>query len=240
MAPKERKNLVKKALLAQYALLAYNLAEGTLSVFFGFGAGSIALLSFGLDSFVESASTLIVTHRLQKSGKVSEFEEEEHERRAFRMVGYAFILLAAYVAFESARKLITAEAPEASVAGILIAVASIAIMPAFAKYRHDLGHELNSNSLVADSKQTMLCAYMSVALLAGMGLNMLFGFWWADPLAGFAIAGLALMEGKKALEGKTCCCFCGIPPPDQKGNLINAPSQRCVWSTKKPRDGQNV
>jgi divalent metal cation (Fe/Co/Zn/Cd) transporter len=78
-------------------------------------------------------------------------------------------------------------------------------MPLLAKYRHDIGHEINSNSLVADSKQTMLCVYMSVALLIGIGLNFLFGWWWADPLAGLIIAGLALSEGKKALEGKTCC-----------------------------------
>ncbi|MCX6771540.1 MAG: cation transporter [Candidatus Micrarchaeota archaeon] len=205
MTPKVRHSSVKKALLAQYALLAYNLAEGILSVFFGSGAGSIALLSFGLDSFVETASTLIVTHRLRISGKVSEREEEEYEHRAFKWVGWAFILLAIYVAFESIRKLIAQEAPQASLAGILIAFASIAIMPRMAKYRHDIGHEIGSNSLVADSKQTMLCAYMSVALLFGIGLNLLFGWWWADPLAGLAIAALAFLEGKKALEGKTCC-----------------------------------
>lgn len=205
MSPELRAKHVKKALRAQYALLVYNFAEGALSLFFGGAANSIALISFGLDSFVESASTIIVTHRLRKSGKVSEREEEEYETRAFRLVGYAFILLAIYVAFESARKLITQEAPEASLAGILIALASIVIMPLMAKYRHDIGHEIGSNSLVADSKQTMLCAYMSVALLVGIGLNYLLGWWWADPLAGLVIAALAFAEGKKALEGKTCC-----------------------------------
>ncbi len=140
MTPKVRQNHVKKALLAQYALLAYNLAEGILSVFFGFGAGSIALIRFGLDSIVESASTIIVTHRLLKSGRVSEHEEEKYERRAFKLVGYAFILLAGYVAFESIRKLLTQEVPDVSLAGILIAIASIVMMPLLAKYWHDLGH----------------------------------------------------------------------------------------------------
>ena len=206
MPAESRMEYVKKALLAQYALLAYNLAEAIASLFFGSIAGSIALFSFGLDSLVESASTIIVTWRLRKIGKVSLKKEEEHEHNALRMVGFAFIVLAAYVAFESIRKLLAREAPEASIPGVLIALASIIFMPFLAKRRHDLGHKLGSKSLVADSKQTMLCTYMSVALLAGAGLNLLFGFWWADPLAGLVIAALALVEGKKALEGKTCCC----------------------------------
>ncbi len=205
MSPIIRKKNIKKALFAQYSLLGYNLAEGILSVFFGSGAGSIALISFGLDSFVESLSTIIVTLRLRKSGKTSFEEEEQHEKRAMKLVGYSFIVLAIYVIFESLRKLLLHEIPEASVPGILIALASILVMSRMAKYRHDLGHELKIDSLVADSKQTQLCVYMSYALLAGIGLNFLFSWWWADPLAGLIIATLAFWEGKKALEGKTCC-----------------------------------
>ncbi|HQT44657.1 MAG TPA: cation transporter [Candidatus Micrarchaeota archaeon] len=196
---------MKKALFAQYVLLIYNILEAAVSLFFGSAANSIALVSFGLDSLVESASTIIVTHRLRAAGKVSEKKEEDYEHRAFRLVGYAFIALAIYVAVESVRKLVMHEIPQASIAGILIAVVSIVVMPIMAKYRHDIGHEISSNSLVADSKQTMLCAYMSVALLVGIGLNLLFGWWWADPLSGLVIAALAFIEGKKALEGKTCC-----------------------------------
>ena len=205
MTPKVRQSIVQKALLAQYALLAYNIAEAIVSLFFGSVSGSIALVSFGLDSVVESLSTLIVTWRLRKTGKVSAQKEEEYERRAFRLVGFAFIALAVYVAFESLRKLISGEVPDASIAGILIAVASIIFMPMLARYRHGIGHEIGSKSLVADSKQTMLCAYMSAALLLGMGLNLLLGWWWADPLAGLVISILAFGEGKNALEGKTCC-----------------------------------
>jgi len=200
-----RQELLGKALLAQYALLAYNLAEAALSIFFGAAAGSIALFSFGLDSLVESLSTIIVTLRLRKSGRVSEEEEERHEQQALKAVGWSFILLAAYVLLESARKLVAEEAPEASLPGIVIAASSIIFMTFFANYRHNLGHGINSKSLVADSRQTQLCVYMSYALLAGIGLNLLFGFWWADPLAGIAIALLAAWEGKKALEGKSCC-----------------------------------
>ena len=107
--------------------------------------------------------------------------------------------------FESIRKIMTQEVSKASLPGIVIALLSILVMPLLARYRHDIGHEINSKSLVADSKQTMLCAYMSVALLLGIGLNYLFGWWLADPIAGLVIAALAMYEGKKALKGKTCC-----------------------------------
>ncbi len=200
-----RPELVKKALFAQYCLLGYNLAEAALSLFFGSSARSIALVSFGLDSLVESASTVIVALRLRKSGKVSVEEEERHEKNALRLVGYSFIVLGAYVLFEAARKLLLHEEPEASLPGIAIAVSSIIFMTFFSNYRHELGHRIGSHSLVADSRQTQLCVYMSYALLAGIGLNLLFGWWWADPLAGIAIAIMALLEGKKALEGNECC-----------------------------------
>ena len=203
--PETKARLVRKAILAQYALLAYNLAEGFLSVFFGLGSGSVALFGFGLDSFIEAASTAIVLLRLKKSGNVPEKVEESHELRAFRLVGALFILLAIYVAFDSARKLLLHEQPQASLAGIAIALASIVFMGYFSKYRHGLGHKIGSRALIADSRQTQLCVFMSYALLAGIGLNILFGWWWADPLAGIAIAALAFIEGKKALEGKTCC-----------------------------------
>lgn len=201
----DRRELVEKALHAQYALLAYNLAEAALSIFFGAASSSIALVSFGLDSLVESLSTIIVTLRLRKSGRVSEEEEGRHEKNALRLVGYSFIVLGAYVLFESARKLMAREQPEASLPGIAIAVASIIFMTFFSNYRHRLGHSIGSHSLVADSRQTQLCVCMSYALLAGIGLNLLFGLWWADPLAGIAIAIMALWEGKKAIEGKECC-----------------------------------
>ncbi|MFH1448750.1 MAG: cation transporter [Candidatus Micrarchaeota archaeon] len=201
----KNKNDVNKALFAQYLLLGYNITEAAVSLFFGSVAGSIALISFGLDSAIESASTLIVTWRLKKTGTCSQEKEAVYEKRAFRWVGYSFMLLAVYVVFESGKKLVLNEAPEASVPGIAIALASILFMPRLAKYRHDLGHRINCNSLIADSKQTMLCVYMSIALLAGIGFNMLLGWWWADPLVGFVIAALAVNEGKRALEGKTCC-----------------------------------
>lgn len=199
------KKLVKKALLAQYVLIIYNALEGVLSLFFGNVANSIALIGFGLDSAVESLSTIIVTLRLRKTGKVSIEEEEKHEKNALRLVGYSFIILAIYVGFESVRKIAGHEVPDPSFPGIIIALSSITVMPIFSKYRHNLGHEIKSKSLVADSKQTLLCVYMSYALLGGVGLNYLFGWWWADPVAGLIIVGVAVQEGINSLKGKECC-----------------------------------
>src|SRR3989344_754349 len=192
--------LYRKALLAEYALLSYNVLEALTSIFFGMAAGSIALIGFGLDSVVESLSTVILIGRLRKHGKVPAREEEEHERRALRLVGYGFYILAAYVAFESVRKLAFQEMPESSLPGLVIAFLSLAIMPFFYRYNHKIGHATGSRALIADSKQTLLCSYMSAALLVGIGSNYLFGFWWADPLAGLLIAYLAVKEGRRALS----------------------------------------
>ena len=196
---------IQKALIAQYLLLAYNAIEAVLALFFGSVSNSIALLSFGFDSLVESASTIITTWRLRKNARVTQEAEQEYEAIAVKFIGYSFIAVAAYTAFESVRKLLMHEIPQPSIPGVFIALASLTVMPLFAKYRHKLGHEIKSNALVADSKQTVLCTYMSFALLAGVALNYVFGWWWADPLAGLVIAALALYEGTKALQGKTCC-----------------------------------
>lgn len=200
-----KKELVKNALRAQYFLIGYNILEALASLFFGGLAGSIALVGFGLESVVESASTIIVALRLRENGKISPHQERGSEMAAWKAVGYSFFLLAAYVGYESMKKLFFRQMPEASLPGVAIASISLVLMPTLAKHRHELGHQINSNSLVADSKQTMLCAYMSAALLAGIGLNYFFGFWWADPVVGLIIAAVALKEGKDALAGKTCC-----------------------------------
>ena len=132
-------------------------------------------------------------------------KEEEHENKTLKLVGYSFFVIAVYVGIESVRKLLVYEQPDQTLPGIVIAIASVLVMPVFSKYRHDLGHELKMKSLVADSKQTLLCVYMSYALLIGIGLNYLFGWWWADPVAGLFIALLAAQEGINSLKGNECC-----------------------------------
>lgn len=170
-------------------------------------SGSIALVGFGLDSFVESLSGGIMIWRFRGLGNLSHEEEERMEAKAAKLVAYTFFILGVYVLYESFKKLILSEAPEPSLFGIVIAVVSLVVMPVlfFMKYR--IGKSIGSRSLVADSKQTLVCCYLSVALLAGLGLNYLYGIWWADPAAGLIIVVFLMREGYEILrEGRAGCC----------------------------------
>jgi divalent metal cation (Fe/Co/Zn/Cd) transporter len=187
--------LWRTALLLEYFTVAYNIAEAALSILFGMLAGSIALVGFGLDSIVESLSALILIWRLRRHGSGTSEDEERTERMAQRFVAATFIILGLWVLYESWEKLLAAEAAQPSAAGILIAVALIAIMPALARKKQSVGEAIGSRALVADSKETIACAFLSVALLAGLGANYLFGFWQADPLAGFIIVLFLFREG---------------------------------------------
>lgn len=203
----ERKTLHRKALWLSLFSVAYNLVEGVVSIVAGLLAGSIALTGFGLDSFVESLSGGVMVWRFEKHGKISEEEEERVEVKAAKLVGYTFFVLAAYVLFESLKKLIYREIPEPSLLGIVIAIVSLIVMPVLFYMKLRVGRSLGSRGLVADSKQTLACVYLSVALLLGLGLNYLFGIWWADPLAGLVIVGFLVREGYETLteESLECC-----------------------------------
>lgn len=201
------KDLYRKALLLEYLTVGYNILEGVASVIAGLMAGSIALVGFGLDSAVESASGGVLVWRLKKHGKISEEEEERVEKRAVRLVGLSFFLLGAYVLYESAEKLYFREEPEASLAGIIIAVLSIIIMPLLARAKLAVARKINSRSLEADSRQTVVCSLLSVALLVGLGLNYLFGLWWADPVSALVIVAFIFREGVEAFtKEKACGC----------------------------------
>ncbi len=201
------KRLQRKALLLEYFTVGYNILEGVVSVVAGLLAGSIALVGFGLDSAIESISGGVLIWRLKAHGTISEKEEERIEKRAVKLVGYSFFILGGYVLIESVRKLYYAEAPEPSMLGIIIAVLSLIIMPVLASAKLKIGKEAQSKSLVADSKQTYICAMLSAALLVGLLLNYLFGLWWADPAAALVIVALIFKEGFEALrEEKLCCC----------------------------------
>lgn len=188
----------KKALRLEYFTLAYNLAEAAASIVFGSLAGSIALIGFGLDSIVESLSGLILIWRLKRHRTGTEEEEEKIERRAERFVALTFFLLGSYVLIESAGKLVEGEVPDPSIPGIAIALLSMTIMPILARKKRDLGVAIKSRALIADSKETLACALLSVALLVGLGANYLFGFWQADPIVGLLIVAFLYREG---LEG---------------------------------------
>ena len=187
--------LYRKGLYLEYFTVLYNVLEAIVSIIFGSIAGSIALIGFGLDSIVESLSGLILIWRLRQHGRISPEEEEKIERRATKFVAVTFFLLGAYVLYESIEKLATAEVPETSLPGIIIAIASLIVMPLLAWQKYKTGKQIESMALVADSKETWACAFLSVALLLGLGSNYLFGFWQADPIVGLIIVAFLFREG---------------------------------------------
>jgi cation diffusion facilitator family transporter len=215
-------DLHRKALRLSYFTVGYNVVECVLALLAGAVAGSIALVGFGLDSLVESLSGGVMIWRFARHEKISPEEEKRLERRAVIIVGYTFLVMAAYVLYESGKKLIIKEIPAPSLLGLCIALASILVMPVLFYLKYQTGKSLRSTSLMADSKQTLACALLSVALLIGLGLNYFFGLWQADPLIGLVIAALLVREGYHTLkEEKLCsCASCGCPPPAAEDDSV--------------------
>ncbi len=195
----ERRRYGRRAQLLAGASVTYNVVEAVVAITAGLVAGSIALVGFGLDSVVEVSSGLIILwqfrHRLPES----------REQTALRLMAFSFFGLAAYVTFESVRSLTTGHEAESSAVGIVLAAASLAIMPFLSWAQRRTGRALGSNAVVADSTQTLLCTYMSGVLLVGLVLNATLGWWWADPVAGLVIAVVAVKEGREAWRGEGCC-----------------------------------
>jgi len=187
--------LHSRALKLSYFTVTYNIIECIVSIISGFIAGSTALLGFGSDSLVESLSGLIMIWRFRKHGIVSKDEEDEVDKKATFFVGITFFLFGLYILYESIRKLILGEKPEPSLVGIIIAIASIIVMPILFYLKFKTGKSIGSKSLLADSKQTLVCLFMSISLLIGLCLNYLFGFWQADPIVGLIIVAFLFREG---------------------------------------------
>jgi divalent metal cation (Fe/Co/Zn/Cd) transporter len=200
--PAERARLVRRAKLLAWLGVGWHGIEAAVAVGAGLLAGSIALIGFGADSLIESAAGIVLLWRFAASRAAS----ESAERRAQKLIGASFYLLAAYVAFEAARTLFVADPPESSWGGIGLAVVTLLTMPPLAIAKARLGERLGSSATRSEGRQNMLCAYLSATLLAGLGANALFGLWWADPLAALLIAGVALKEGQEAWQGETCGC----------------------------------
>lgn len=190
-------DLHKKALNLSYFTVGYNIIEGAVSILAASLSGSIALLGFGFDSFVESFSGFIMIWRFKTKRSLK--GEEKIEKRALRLVGYTFFILAFYVAFESIKKLYQSEAPNPSLLGIIIATLSMIIMPILSHMKYKTGKLLKSRSLIADSKETQACAALSITLLIGLALNYFLGLWQADPIIGLLIAGFLIREGYEIL-----------------------------------------
>ena len=204
---RDTKKLHKKAFYLSVFTVVYNFVEGIISIFVGYLSGSIALVGFGADSFVESLSGGIMIWRFRGHGNLTVEEEERIESKSAKLVAYSFFILGAYILFESLKNLILREHPEPSLIGIIIAAASIIVMPILFYLKYRIGKSIGSRSLVADSKQTLACLYLSFALLIGLGLNYLFGFWWSDPAVGLIIVVFLIREGYETLkEDRLCSC----------------------------------
>jgi divalent metal cation (Fe/Co/Zn/Cd) transporter len=197
-----RNQQLQRGLLLENLTLAWNIVEGVVAITSGVVSGSIALMGFGIDSFIETFSGGILLWRLH--AEYRGHDAKRVERKALKLVGVSFILLAAYLTFESAKSLIRREAPEGSVIGIVVAVLSLLVMPWLAYQKRTTARNLSSAALKADSRQTSLCAYLSVILLVGLLLNALVGWWWADPIAGLCMVPIIANEGCEALRGETC------------------------------------
>jgi divalent metal cation (Fe/Co/Zn/Cd) transporter len=191
--------LRRRVRLLVAATITYNVVEAVVALGAGVVAGSVALIGFGLDSVVEVGSAAAVAW--QFAGP----DPDRRERAALRVVAGSFLALAAFVAVEALRTLLTGAEPERSTVGIALVAISVVVMPFLSLAQRRAGRELGSASAVADSTQTLLCTYLSAAVLVGLVLNAAFGWWWADPLVALGLAVVAVREGRRALRGDVCC-----------------------------------
>ncbi len=200
VAATTRPALLRRALRLEYLTVGWNIVEGVIAIAAAMASGSVALLGFGIDSFVESASGSVMIWRLRAERNADEDDEEriEHvERRAQKLVAGSLILLAAYIAWDSITSLLANERPEPSLVGILLAIASLSVMWWLARQKRSVGLALGSRAMTADAFQTDACFWLSLFLLVGISANALFGWWWADPLAAL---GMTFFIGREALE----------------------------------------
>jgi len=214
-APERRTLLARRVRWLVAATITYNVVEAVVAIAAGTTASSTALVGFGLDSVIEVSSAAAVAWQFSARGHAA---REARERTALRVIAVSFFALAAYVTVESVRALAGGAAAGHSTVGVVLAAVSLAVMPGLSYAQRRAGRELGSASAVADSKQTLLCTYLSAVLLVGLGLNGLFGWSWADPLAALVIAAVAVREGRQAWRGEACCapvesagCACCTP-----------------------------
>jgi divalent metal cation (Fe/Co/Zn/Cd) transporter len=197
-----REVLVARGRRLEYVTILWNAFEAAVALLSGFVAGSVSLVGFGLDSAIETASAMVLLWRLSVDHAAE--RREQAERTAHRIVGTCFLLLAAYVAIEAVHALWTREHAALSLPGILIAVAAVIVMPLLGRAKRRVAAQLGSRALHSDSRQADFCAYLSLILLAGLLLNALVGWWWADPAAALIMAPMIAREGVQGLRGEAC------------------------------------
>jgi divalent metal cation (Fe/Co/Zn/Cd) transporter len=197
-----RSAVVRRGRKLEYFTITWNAVEGLVAVASGILAHSISLVGFGIDSFIEVTSGSALLWRI--SVDADEHRRAAHEKRALRYVGACFLLLAAYVAYESATDLWARRASEHSIPGIILARVSLVVMPLLSKAKRDIGHALGSAAMHADARQTEFCKYLSAILLLGLLLNTFFNLWWADPIAALVMGPIIAREGVEGIRGKAC------------------------------------
>lgn len=205
-SPERRDRLVGRVRLLVAATISYNVVEAVVAITAGTLASSTALVGFGVDSVIEVASAAAVAW--QFSARDHEVRERR-ERRAQRIIALSFFALAAYIVVESVRSLLVGEPAGESRVGIVLAAVSVVVMPLLSRAQRRAGRELGSSTAVADSRQTMLCSYLSAVLLVGLVLNAVLGWSWVDPVAALVIAVVAVREGIETWRGDGCCAGCG-------------------------------
>jgi divalent metal cation (Fe/Co/Zn/Cd) transporter len=202
-----RESLLRRALGLEYLTVGWNILEGLVAVTAALAAGSIALLGFGIDSFVECASGLVLIWRLTAERRgIDEEAVERFDRRAHKLVGASLFLLASYIALDAAHALWRQERPEPSIVGIVLTTVSIAAMAWLARAKRRAAAALHSRALEADAFQTTACFWLSIITLGGIGLNAIFGWWWADPVAALGMTWFISREGVEAWRGEDCRC----------------------------------
>ena len=202
-----RRDLLRRGLRLEYLTVGWNVIEGLVSVAAALAAGSVALLGFGMDSFVETTSGLVLIWRLRAERHARDPEDIERlDRRAHKLVALSLLLLAAYVAFDATRALITRDKPQPTIAGMAITSLSLAVMWWLARAKRRTARGLASRALEADSFQTTACFWLSLITLAGIGLNAALGWWWADPVAALGMTYFLVSEGREAWRGEDCGC----------------------------------
>jgi cation diffusion facilitator family transporter len=200
LTPARKEELHRRGLLLEWFTVGWNVIEGVVAIGAGVLTGSVSLVAFGADSFIEVISAIALLWRLHKAGPHASAEERgAAERKALYLVAATFFLLAAYIAFEAIGTLVSRVGPESSIVGLVLSIISLLVMPTLAYGKQRTGREMGSEALQADAVETWVCSYLSLALLIGVGLNAAFGWWWADPVGALAMLPVILWKGWETL-----------------------------------------
>src|SRR5678809_975154 len=199
----DRQAVIRRGKHLEYFTIVWNGLEGVVAVVAGALAGSISLVGFGIDSFIEVTSGTVLLWCMAVDADIR--RRERNEQLSLRLLGVCFLTLAAYVGYESISDLVSRKAPEHSIPGIVLACVSLVVMPLLSRAKKTVANELGSSAMHADAKQTDFCVYLSAILLLGLLLNAALGWWWADPAAALIMVPLVAKEGFDAVKGKACC-----------------------------------